>query len=254
MTSIEFLQSQFDKIYVLTIPRMVERHQLLAKALSGLQYELCFGIDKSDLNINIEAEKGNNDNNIYLQHNKDGQSMRTGAYCCAYGHRAIYQHIQANNVQKALILEDDAILNHEHLNQLQYIFQQLPKTWELLYLGYEKNDTYNLKQKLKSWWYQIFPSHALLKLTPKQYKKYYAQPFTKNLWYAGFHDCTHAYAITLAGAQKMIELQSPIKLKSDSLLAYGVSLGLLESYISKPKIFDQLSIHQNSEIQSLVTD
>jgi glycosyl transferase, family 25 len=131
---------------------------------------------------------------------------------------------------------------------------QLPKTWQLLYLGYEKNDTFNFTKKLKSLWYQIFPKHVLLKLLPKQYKKYYAKPLTQNIWHSGFHDCTHAYAITLNAAKQLIKMQTPVTFKSDTLLSFAVSLGSIEGYIAKPKLFDQLSIQQNAPIQSLLAD
>jgi glycosyl transferase, family 25 len=254
MDAIPFLQKQFDKIYVLSIARLNERHALLHQNLKGLQYQLFFGADKTEIDLTTETEKGNYNNEIYLKYNKEGDQMRLGAYCCAIGHKAIYEDMVTHNIEKALILEDDALLINNNLDMAFSIFKELPNNWELLYLGFEKNDQPNFRQKINKFWYQLFPNHALLKLKRKQFKKYYATPISNHIWQAGFHDCTHAYGITLAGAKKMIALQTPIAFKSDNLLSYGVTLNMLNAYIVKPKLFDQLSIHKNTAVQSLVTE
>ncbi len=251
---LSILNKQFEKIYVLTIARMQDRHQLLQINLCGLQYNLFFGLDKDEINLNDFEKQGIYNNKKYLAYNKDGNQMRMGVFCCAAGHKSIYEDMVQNNIKSALILEDDAFLIQENIGVLAKIFNQLPKTWELLYLGYEKNENFGIKQKLKSIWYQIFPNHSLLKMKGKQFAKYYAKPLQQNIWKAGFHDCTHAYALTLQAAQKLIAMQTPIVFKSDTLLSYAITLNKIEAYIAKPKIFDQLSILQNSVVTSLVTE
>lgn len=253
MTPIAQLNQYFDKIYVLTIKRMQNRHELLAENIVGLQYELFYGLDKDDIDLKDYEAKGIYNNNKYLQFNKDGASMRLGVFCCAMGHKAIYENMLQNNIKSALILEDDAILLSHNIATLPAIFAQLPSTWDLLYFGYEKNDTYNLAKKLKSFWYQLFPMHRLLKMKSSQYKKYYATPLTQHIWHSGFHDCTHAYAITNTTAKKLIDMQTPIAFKSDTLLSFAVSLNKVEGYITKPKIFDQLSTKHNGVVTSLVS-
>lgn len=254
MSTTQFLNKQFQKIYVLTLERLTERHAQIAQQLDGLNYELFFGLDKETVDLHTEEKKGNYNNEAYLKLNKDGSQMRLGAYCCAYGHRAIYEDMQKNNIQSAFIMEDDVLMNNIDLQTLQNTFDELPANWELFYLGYEKNEHLGFIQKLKRNWYQLFPGHSLLKMKAFQYKKYYATPLSKHIKNAGFHDCTHAYAITLQGAQKIINLQSPIQLKSDTALSFAVTLNKVIAYIAIPKIFDQLSIKENSIIKSLVSD
>jgi glycosyl transferase, family 25 len=253
MTATTLLNQYFDKIYVLTIKRMQERHALLAKNLEGLQYELFYGLDKNDITLEEYETNGIYNNQTYLKYNKDGTQMRLGVFCCAMGHKAIYEDMLKHKIKSALIIEDDAFLLQDNLEAIPAIFAQLPSTWELLYLGYDKNDRYSFGKKLKSIWYQIFPWHTLLKLRSSQFKKYYAKPLTKNIWQSGFHDCTHAYAITNMAAQKLIAMQTPLIFKSDTLLSYAVSLNQVEGYITKPKIFDQLSTKHNGSIASLVS-
>ncbi len=254
MAAINLLNQYFEKIYILTIKSMEERHALLEKNLAGLQYNLFFGLYKNEIELKSYVENGLYNNEKYLQFNKDGKEIRLGVFCCAMGHRAIYEDMVANNIKTALILEDDALIIQNNIAAIPKILNELPATWELLYLGYEKNDNYGIKQWLKSKFYQIFPRHTLLKIKPNQYKKYYAKPLTAHIWQSGFHDCTHAYAVTLTAAKKLITLQTPVVFKSDTLLSFAVSLNKVEAYIAKPKIFDQLSIQQNATIASLVAD
>jgi glycosyl transferase family 25 len=56
---------------------------------------------------------------------------------------------------------------------------------------------------------------------------------------AGFHDCTHAYALTLETAKQLIDAQTPVKYRSDNLLTSLVLNGKLIAFISKFQFFHQ---------------
>ena len=71
---------------------------------------------------------------------------------------------------------------------------------------------------------------------------------------AGFHDCTHAYCITLSAAKKLLQLQTPIVFNADALLGRGVTTALLDAYISLPKIFNQTSQHTAKRLHSFVDE
>ncbi|RYD77389.1 MAG: hypothetical protein EOP53_13080 [Sphingobacteriales bacterium] len=78
------------------------------------------------------------------------------------------------------------------------------------------------------------------------------KPFSKHLKKAGFHDCTHAYAVTLEGAKKLVKSQTPIVYRADDLLSVNVMKGELKGFVTEPKFFDQLDFHtaETSKIKS----
>ncbi len=60
-----------------------------------------------------------------------------------------------------------------------------------------------------------------------------------NLRRAGRHLCTHAYAVTLEGARKLLAAQTPVAFNADQLLAFLVLRGRLEAFVTQPMFFDQ---------------
>jgi len=65
------------------------------------------------------------------------------------------------------------------------------------------------------------------------------KPFSKHLLKAGFHDLTHAYAVTDKACEKLIDQQTPVVFNSDSLLTYLVMNGKLNAFITRPQFFTQ---------------
>ncbi len=54
----ETLNNFFDKIYVITLKRATERHEHIHKELKGLTYELFFGVDKQEFDIEDLKKRG----------------------------------------------------------------------------------------------------------------------------------------------------------------------------------------------------
>lgn len=79
------------------------------------------------------------------------------------------------------------------------------------------------------------------------------KPFSAHLKKAGMHDCTHAYAITLSAAKKLSEQQTPVTHRADDLLSYVSSKGIVQSFVTQPKFFDQEWFH-NPNAVSVKTD
>jgi glycosyl transferase family 25 len=176
--------------------------------------------------------------------------------CCSLGHVSIYKDIVQNGYKKTLILEDDVVPIVPNLKYFQEIIDELPGDWELFYLGYEKNEEFGWKQKLKQTIFKIFPLHAQLKLNRKMYFNYYPRNFTKHIAIAGFHDCTHAYALSLAGATKLLKAQTPVIYRADNLLSALILKGELNAFICKPVLFNQeidFDSHEKSYIRSNFT-
>ena len=73
----------------------------------------------------------------------------------------------------------------------------------------------------------------------KMVKNRLPKNFSPHLWKAGFHDCTHAYAISMNGAQKLLAAQTPVTYRADNLLSALVLKEELKAFASKKFLFNQ---------------
>ena len=77
------------------------------------------------------------------------------------------------------------------------------------------------------------------------------RPFSKHLRRAGFHDCTHAYAITLAAAEKLMNAQTPVVYRADDLLSALTMKGELKAFVTDPKFFGQEVFHDPTGVSEI---
>ena len=249
----EQLNKYYDKIYVLSLSRLTERIDYINRALNGLRFEFFFGVDKQTVSLDELKQQGLFSQEQYELFYKKPKEIPLGMLCCSLGHLKIYEHIIENNFAKTLILEDDAVPVLDELNKFSVIIKELPDNWDLFYLGYEKNEKLKLKQKMNRLLLTTFRHHAQLKLTRDVFKNYYAVPVSPHISKAGFHDCTHAYAITVEGARKALAAGRPVRFNPDNLLAWLNCTGKMNGYVSTNKLFNQLSAFSNKGI-SLTVD
>jgi glycosyl transferase family 25 len=248
----QYMNDYYDKIYVLSIPRLEDRIRHINSVLKGLDFEFFWGTDKQNVVPEKLEEQGLYSKEKYREFYKNPSEMSTGMLCCSLGHVKIYETIIRNKYQRTLILEDDVVPIDANINLFPQIVSELPSDWELLYLGYEKNEDFGWKQKIKQNLYKIFPSHAQLKMNRKLYSSYYPKTISAHIARAGFHDCTHAYSVTFEGAKKLLHKQQPVAFNADNLLAYMNCTDQVKGFISRPKLFNQLSAF-NNELDSLTS-
>lgn len=244
------LNNYYDKIYILTLPRLKDRIAYIKKTFEGLDFEFFYGVDKENHSIKSFSEEGIYSSELYKHFYKSPPEMPLGMLCCALGHVNIYQKIVDEGYERTLILEDDAVPDLHTLKLFPKIVKEIPTDTELLYLGYEKNEGTGIRSKVKHAFYQMFPSNAQLRLTRQIFRSYYPRPLSKHIARAGFHDCTHAYSISLHGAKKLLAAQHPVRFNPDNLLSYLSCTGKLHGYIVRPKLFNQLTAF-NTMHQSL---
>ena len=125
----------------------------------------------------------------------------------------------------------------------------MPADWELLYLDYSKNEKNDI---LKKNWYHLQKLGGGLKWDHNIINHLYPKRLSPHLSAAGFHDYTDAYAVTLNGAKKLFELQSPVSYVADNLLAIAAASGKVNALISRPKLFQQLSQGGSTTFDSLL--
>jgi glycosyl transferase family 25 len=245
----EVLNNFFDKIFVLTLERSVNRQEHINKVLNGLHFQFFFGADKNDFSLQELKEKNIYNEAMAVKHHRYSKPMNAGQIGCALSHKNMYEEIVNLGYKKTLILEDDVEPNDGSLNFFLNIINELPPDWELLYFDYAKNEK---PKHLKKYWYHLEHTMIGAKRNHTIIRNLYPKLISKHLSIAGFHDYTDAYAITLSGAKKLLELQSPVSYIADNLLAIASASKKIKAFISHPKLFQQLSQGESSHFDSLL--
>jgi glycosyl transferase, family 25 len=115
------------------------------------------------------------------------------------------------------------------LEQLPPAMRELPEDWELVYLGYLKHEKVTFSLKAKQFFYSILSRLHLMAWTPTMVRNLFPKSYSPHLKKAGFHDCTHAYAITQAAAKKLLAAQIPVIYRADDLLSATIMKGELNA-------------------------
>jgi len=233
------LHQYFDKVFVLTVPRFKERHEKVNQRLNGISFEFFYGTDKNDLDENTISRDYSYNKKNSLAVRQIFPPLNKGEIACALSHRNIYQAIVDNGWNKVLIFEDDVVPDTKTLNKLTDCLKELPEDWELFYLGYLKNEKATLTRRIKQNWYRLMCYSGLSHLPIKMINRMLPKRFSPSLRVAGFHDCTHAYALSLSGAKKLIQAQTPVQHRADNLLSTSVMKSELKAFICKSNLFNQ---------------
>jgi glycosyl transferase, family 25 len=233
----QFLNQYYEKIYVLTVEAAVARRELFTERFRGLNYTFFFGADKNKFSIDEVKEKGVYSEELTRHHHRYSKTMNPGEIACSWSHKLIYEDMLANNYNRILVFEDDAIPDPAMAKQIHAILQEIPDDCELLLWAWDKNGATTLFAKFKQFIYKIQHSMGKLKWDYRFISHLHAKPYSKHLKKAGFHDHTVAYAVNVSGAIKLLKMQTPIQYIADNLLAHAAAKGILKSYITWPQVF-----------------
>ncbi len=247
----KFLEQFFSKIVVVSVPRFTARHEKIKQRLNGLAYDFFWGADKLQLDMETIKTDGTYDDAKTKQLHRFGKGLNLGEVACSLSHRMIYEQMIANNWKNVLIFEDDVVPLYENLEQLSQALNELPTDWELLYLGYLKHENVTLGLRVKQFFYKIGSSFGLMKWNSIMIRNLLPKKITPHLKKAGFHDCTHAYAITLEAAKKLVAEQTPVVYRADDLLSYNVMKETIKGFVTEPKFFDQEAFHDQSIVSEI---
>jgi glycosyl transferase family 25 len=233
------LNSFFDKIYVITLERATDRHEHIRKELNGLHYEFFFGKDKQNFSVEDLKLKGIYNEDLAKEHHRYSKPMQEGQIGCAWSHAEVYKDVIEKSHQKVLILEDDVVVDKTSVKTFSKILEELPADWELLYLGFGERESVPSGWLFKKIFYHFLRSFKAVKYSHTTINHLYPKKISENIYEAGYHDCTHAYAITQSGAKKLLELQQPVSFIADNLLAHAVTNKIVNGYFIFPKLINQ---------------
>lgn len=181
------------KIFVISLERNKERQNIISNRMNqlGLDFEFFFGVDGSTLS---EEELSLVDQEFCK--NNFGHSMNKSEIGCAMSHIRIYEKIVSENISHALILEDDAYL----LSCVPEILASVMKkpSFEMLYLFHGKAKRWPL-------WHKLPHDYRLV--------HYRSPSSTSKRCIIG----AVAYALSLNGAKKILDVAYPIRMPADYL-------------------------------------
>ena len=249
----DFLTQYFDKILVVSVPRFTERHKAVQQHLQGLPFDFFWGADKLQLNYGEAKASGDYDEGKAIQLQRQGKSLNLGEIACSLSHRNLYATIIEQGWKRVLILEDDVVPLIENMDALPDAVKELPDGWVLVYLGYLKHEEITAGLKAKQNFYKILSAFGLMKWSYKMICNLLPKAYSIHLRKAGFHDCTHAYAVTLEGAKKLLAAQTPVVYRADDLLSSTIMKGDLNAFVTVPKFFDQEIFHNTAIASEIKT-
>jgi glycosyl transferase family 25 len=236
----KLLESYFDKIFVVSIERATDRHAQVRQQLGGLSFEFFFGTDKQKMDWDgMKKTNAVYDDAKARKYDRVGKGMTAGEVACALSHRSLYEHIVEKQYQKVLIFEDDVVPLAKHLSQIPAMIDELPGDWDLVYFGYTKHEVVTPGLRRKQVFYKIISPLKLIKWNYPMIQNLLPVPYSQHLRKAGYHDCTHAYAITGQTATRLIARQTPVVFNADTLLSDLILKGEIKAFVTDPKFFIQ---------------
>ncbi len=235
----EFLNGWADRVLVISLARATDRQARLRERLAGLRYELFPATDKRDLDRDRLVRDGIYDESGTRRAFRHTKDMSLGEIACALSQRRVYEEAVRSRWARTVVFEDDVVPLPASLPLLPAALSQLPAGWDLCYLGYARNEAPTARDRAKRALYVALAPLRLVRWRAGEARRLLPTPFSANLRRAGLHDYALAYAVSLEGARKLAEAQTPVSLRADWLLASQVVQGRLSAFLAEPKMFDQ---------------
>jgi glycosyl transferase family 25 len=237
-----FLNGWADRVFVVTLPRARERQAHAREALGGLRFAFHMGADQASLDLDRLAREGALApwRGVRRLTGKR-RPLQPGEVGCALSHRQVYEEMVRGVVRRALVLEDDVAPRLPDVALLPAALGQLPDGWDLAYLGWSRHERPTARDRAKRLAYLALSPLGLAPWRPGEALRLHPRPFSENLRRAGYHDGTYAYAISLSGARKLLEAQTPLTHAADHAFVYLVLSGALRAFVAVPKLFDEVS-------------
>jgi glycosyl transferase family 25 len=115
-------------IYVVSLPRCTERRRIISARLVDLRLD--FSIFDATDGEKIDPAK----HALYARRRRRlffGKDLTRGEFGCLLSHRAVYRHMVDSGIERALVLEDDAV-PQESLPGVIAALMQTPVPWDIV--------------------------------------------------------------------------------------------------------------------------
>jgi len=110
------------KIFIVHYDKLVERKEIIIKQLSKYNFDYEFISNKGKNKLTIDDKK-------------KFRNIHDGEISVTLHHIECFKKIVENNLEFALILEDDIFLSQNFGEALDFYMKQLPRNWDMLFVG-----------------------------------------------------------------------------------------------------------------------
>ena len=199
------------KIFIITLPEAKGRqdHMRAQMKAQGLAFEFFDAVDGRNFDVPSHPVY-----NATLRRLFFGRDMKGGEIGVLLSHKAIYQKMIDEGIEKALVFEDDAILEPNFAIVAQALVNTQSNYDLVRFLGSEKVS--KLEQKIVQPLWGVYTMNKLRTAPGGAF----------------------AYSVTLQGARKMLNVLDKVYLPIDTLMGHGW-LNNMQNYIVQPGLANQ---------------
>ena len=215
------------KIIVISLKNSTRRENI-AKRLSELGLDFIF-FDATDGKTPPTSVLESVDYDFYPKHYLSPKPLTLGEIGYAISHIKVYKHIVENNIESAIILEDDAIVSQHFTEIVEDTLNKINKNHELIFFDHGKVKSHFFKKRIVEG-YRL----ARYKAPSKNSKRCII--------------CA-AYLITISGAKKLLNYAYPIWMPADYLTGLIQKTYIRAYVVEPPCVFRGLS--SDSEINQI---
>ena len=239
-SSAHVLNALFERVYVCHLERLQLRREHLAKELAGLEYQIWPGVDGAELDRESLIREGLYDEEEARRRHWKGSALATTEIGCSMTHLRLLEDVVEKGHESVLVLEDDVQLRGTGLLELRAATQELPADWDMLYLGYWKNErmTRGFSLKLRF----AFPVMNFLRLRShdlRSLRRWFPREHSSRLMRAGYHYGSYAYAVSQRGAQRLLAFERyPIRSPIDVMFGRSIVEQDVQAFIVKEKVVE----------------
>ena len=188
-------------LFVINLKTSTERKEHIQKQLSDIEYDFEF-IEAVDGSLLSQTELGIYDKEATLDNwtNRYNRELSKGEIGCIMSHLLVYKKMIDENIEEAIILEDDVTLKQGFLDVIE-IKERFPQDWMVIWLCHESQFLFSrgaptlFRNRL-----QLCKNHKLAR-------------FAEYPWVGS------GYLIKKDAAQQLLDFAYPIRMPADILLS-----------------------------------
>lgn len=207
------------RTFVLNLKRSFDRRKYMQELLKDFPYPWEFFEAVDGREIKNLSEVYNEKKAIHFY----GKALTRGEVGCALSHLGIYKKMIDENIDKALILEDDIILEKYFLEELSVLDRKKLNN-DILLIGQSDE---NIITKL--WREKLDNNFALHRLANSGYGAY-------------------AYMIDMRAAEKLCALNFPVKMPADAWAFFSKFINI---YVVEPNLVNPIGEKLTSNIDAI---
>ena len=121
-------KKEFPPVFVINLKSSADRREVMAERLKPLQIEYSFfeAVNGHALDIETLPSYEKTRRRLFF-----GRDLKKGEIGCLLSHRAVYQHIVDNNIDTAVILEDDVFPTPDFPDVVRVLIKH-PVKWDMI--------------------------------------------------------------------------------------------------------------------------